>query len=345
MTGDAPHSVWLLSAYQADSHQAWSQWLINNVDLPWQLHSLPGRYFRWRIRGNPLSWLDVLPSEPPAHLLATSMVDLATLKGIMPALAGVPTSLYFHENQFAYPVSGGQHNSVDPLMVQLYSALASDELLFNSQYNRDSFVQGIDALLAKMPDHVPSGIGERLLAKSHILPVPVASIAPQAKRPLIVWPHRWEYDKAPERFEAILTLLASEDVPFELALLGARGKKVAAALANIRRKFAGHIVADGRVSRAEYEILLGQAKVVISTAIHEFQGLAMLEAVSAGAVPVVPDALCYPEQYPAVCRFSSDADAVSRIKLALAGKLPAPNVSAWLEGETKAHWQSWANKR
>jgi len=124
--------IWILSAYHAESHAYWCSWLQNNLPYDRQLFSLPGRHFRWRIRGNPLSWMDSLPDTPPDLIIATSMVDLATLRGLRPEFARVPALLYFHENQFAYPVSAGQHPSIDPQMVQLYAALSATCLAFNS---------------------------------------------------------------------------------------------------------------------------------------------------------------------------------------------------------------------
>ncbi|MDZ7824907.1 MAG: DUF3524 domain-containing protein [Gammaproteobacteria bacterium] len=150
--------VWLLSAYAAPSHRAWAE-RIRALwpQADWHVLELPGRHFRWRIRGNPLSWLDRLPTAPPDLLIATSMVDLATLRGLHPHLTGVPTLYYFHENQFAYPVSEQQVKSVEPQMVQLYGALSSRRLLFNSAFNRDTFLDGVDSLLRRMPDQVPAG--------------------------------------------------------------------------------------------------------------------------------------------------------------------------------------------
>jgi hypothetical protein len=140
--------IWLLSAYRADSHAAWADWLVSNhFSIEWHRLELPGRHFRWRIRGNPLSWLDALPQQTPDLIIATSMVDLATLKGLHPRLANVPAYYYFHENQFAYPVSEQQVQSIEPQMVQLYGALTADRLLFNSAFNRDSFLDGVKSLL------------------------------------------------------------------------------------------------------------------------------------------------------------------------------------------------------
>lgn len=345
--------MWLLSAYRSDSHASWVNWLTRTFEnqIAWRVFELPGRYFRWRIRGNPLSWLDViegaLSDGPPSHIIATSMVDIATLKGLHPELADVPVSLYFHENQFAYPVGDNQHSSVDPLMVQLYGALAAQNCFFNSDYNRDSMLAGVAALMKKLPDEVPAGVVDRIAIKSSVLPVPVDSVKGGKKHPgLILWNHRWEYDKRPDLFESLLVELDRRQCSFSLALLGPRpGNKVPEPLAGIRAKFADCIVADGRVSREEYETLLAAAAVVVSTADHEFQGLSMIEAVSAGAVPVVPDALCYREQYPADCRYvpGDVSSAADRVEAALDNHLAAPDIRDWTSARTATLWSELLN--
>ena len=138
--------------------------------------TLPPRHFNWRIRGNPLSWLNRPELQAQYDLvLATSMVDLATLRGLVPNLTRVPCILYCHENQFAYPESLHQNRPLEPLMVNLYSALACDALVFNSDWNRRSFMHGVEQLLSKMPDQKPAGLLEQLAAKAEVLPVPLSS--------------------------------------------------------------------------------------------------------------------------------------------------------------------------
>jgi hypothetical protein len=87
-------------------------------------------------------------------------VDLAALSGIVPALAPLPTLLYFHENQFDYRLSESAHASIEPEIVNLYSALATQQLVFNSDDNRRTFLSGARALLRKIPDAVPGGMPE-----------------------------------------------------------------------------------------------------------------------------------------------------------------------------------------
>jgi len=336
--------VWLLSAYHADSHAAWTDWLTGHfTDLDWQVRTLPGRHFAWRIRGNPLSWLDALPEQAPDLILATSMVDLATLKGLHPRLSHVPCWLYFHENQFAYPQSERQFRSLDPCMVQLYAALAADRLLFNSRFNRDSFLDGVQALTARLPERLPDGIRARLEARCEVLPVPIRPITAAKSRDhrLIVWNHRWEYDKAPERFTAAMLALGERDVDFRLALLGKRSRAASAALKRIRDQLGARIIADGHLPRDQYENLLGRAGIVVSTAIHEFQGLSVLEAASAGVRPLVPDALCYPEQYPPAYRYPAGELAALTAQLSrwLQGRLPPRfHPTDWLEAGLAPRW-------
>jgi len=340
-----PHLL-LLSAYRADSHAAWADWLCTALPgFDWRQVELPGRHFRWRIRGNPLSWLDELTGPAPDVLVATSMVDLATLRGLHPPLARVPALYYFHENQFAYPIGEHQVRTIEPQMVQLYGALAADQAVFNSRFNRDSFLEGVRQLLARMPDAVPDGIVERLAAKASVLPVPIAPIAPAAAdrdTRLILWNHRWEYDKAPDTFAEAVLELARRGVDFRLALLGARPHRPPPSLQTLRRHLGDRIIADGHVSRAAYQTILGRAGIAVSTALHEFQGLAMLEAVSAGGAPLVPDTLAYTEQYPAAYRYPAGDSAALVHRLAqwlTQGPPAAPDVHPWTEAALLPAWQ------
>ncbi|MDX1269694.1 MAG: DUF3524 domain-containing protein, partial [Oceanisphaera sp.] len=179
-TVEKPVKALLLSAYHAYSHAHWAAELTRELSgIQWTVMSLPPRYFRWRIRGNALSWVfseRERLSQDYDLLLATSMVDLVGLRGLLPKLASVPTVLYFHENQFAYPGSESQDfSAVELQMLTVYSALAADALVFNSAYNRDSFLQGTEDLLRKLPDHNPwQAVMQRLQDSSQVIPVPLS---------------------------------------------------------------------------------------------------------------------------------------------------------------------------
>jgi len=341
-------NIWLLSAYRSDSHASWADWLVNTfTEFNWHKLELPGRHFRWRIRGNPLSWLHQLPEQIPDFILATSMVDLSTLKGLHPRLANIPCIYYFHENQFAYPVSKNQVDFVEPKMVQLYGALAANKLLFNSVYNRDSFLQGVEKLLKRFPDEIPDSVVDTLKDKCDVLPVVISPIEKkEAKnKKLILWNHRWEYDKAPQVFSEALLQLNQINPDFELALLGHRSTIKPDALLGIEQKLGDKIIINEKVSKDEYQQYLSQSAIIVSTAIHEFQGLSVLEAISAGAVPLVPDDLCYREQYADEYRYKAgDSQALAeKLSSWLVAAPQPPDVSYWYNKKIVDNWYALLN--
>lgn len=322
--------VLLLSAYAAHSHERWRQSLQAMFpDWSWQTLSLPPRHFSWRVRGNPLYWAleqRELLEQDYDLVLATSMVDLATLRGLVPALSRLRTVLYFHENQFEYPHRDERHGLLEAQLVSLYSALAADRVLFNSTYNRDSFLAGCSQLLRRLPDYTPQSTCTILREKSAVLPVPLElyslkSVVPAwpgrpgllPHRPLrLVWSARFEHDKGGDRLYLLLQELRHQALDFELAVTGQQFRNTPDVFAQIHREFGSHLVHFGYLdSGDDYRALLRGADMILSTAAHEFQGLAILEAVACGCLPIVPDRLVYPEIYPAPFRYASHPDDVA----------------------------------
>ncbi|WP_045860485.1 tRNA-queuosine alpha-mannosyltransferase domain-containing protein [Teredinibacter purpureus] len=310
--------ILLLSAYDAESHRRWRHGLVANLDHHhWTVLHLPARHFNWRVRGNSLSWgrgEQECLSQPFDLIVATSMVDLSTLKGLVPALATTPTILYFHENQFSYPLTAHQKYVMEPRMVSLYSGLAANKIVFNSDYNRLTFLDGVAELLKKMPDAVPAGIVEELKTKSRVISVPLEQELFQ-KTPLIkpntltiVWNHRWEYDKGPDKLLGVLQALP-EDVSITCHIVGQQFRRVPDTFDVIHNllKSRGWLGAWGFVADpAAYRTLLAQSHVVLSTALHDFQGLSVLDGVAAGCIPLVPDRLAYTELFDSAYRYYSD---------------------------------------
>ena len=101
-------NILLLSAYDAQSHQRWRNGLVSQFpEYQWTVLRLPPRFFSWRLRGNAYSWFMRNKDELDQNydlIIATSMVELSALRGLIPSLAMIRTILYFHENQFAYPL-------------------------------------------------------------------------------------------------------------------------------------------------------------------------------------------------------------------------------------------------
>lgn len=340
--------ILLLSAYDAASHRHWCQWLQSTfTDYHWTCLSLPDRHFYWRVRSNALTFLskysDVL-TAPYDLIIATSMTDLATLKGFIPALSRCPSLVYFHENQFAYPQQNDQRHKSNLINAQLNSVLtatAADRLVFNSVYNRTSFSQGLRAFIKRMPDGIDRQLPDILDARSQVLPVPIISTPCRPgsdndkHMPEIVWNHRWEYDKQPEVFFAALTKLHDEQLPFKLHVMGQTFRESPACFAVAQEYLRDRIITWGYQSRQHYDEVLRRADVVVSTAIHDFQGLGMLEAMHRGCIPVAPDRMAYPEYIPASLRYGID-DEVNALcgllrKLITGPRPPTPDIDAYLD--------------
>lgn len=294
----------LLSGYHAHSQAQWTDYVIAQCDhYEWSLNALPPRYFAWRMRGAPLSFIALNEQSMKENydlLVATSSVDLCTVQSLNRTLADTYSLLYFHENQFAYPKSHQPQSVVDWQMVSIYSAIRADGLLFNSQFNQDTFLTGVDQLLKKLPDLVPSGVVTELEKKSRLLPVAIEDAIPvkRAKSGTthLLWNHRWEWDKQPELLLAFIKELKRRNADFKLTISGQEFRRRPASITELLTDHADVIHQAGFIeSRKDYLEILRQADVVVSTASHEFQGLAVMEAVAHGCTPLLPNALSYPE--------------------------------------------------
>ncbi len=313
--------ILLLSAYDAVSHRYWRQGLAAAFpEHDWTTLSLPPRYFAWRIRGNSLSWAfneGATLRQPYDLLIATSMVDLTGLRGLVPELAHIPTLVYFHENQFAYPESGREFNSVEPQILNLYNALAADRVVFNSAFNRQTLIDGAEKLLRKLPDQVPAGLTTQIATRSTVVPVPLPDEVFLPSRPepgplQLVWNHRWEFDKGPDLLLAAIEAIQRRGIDFRLHVVGQQFRHTPAVFERIQQQLEhnGNLGQWGHIeSVAEYRQLLQRADVVLSTALHDYQGIAVLEGVAAGCTPVVPDRLAYRELFEPCYRYGAEDEA------------------------------------
>lgn len=140
------------------------------------------------------------------------------------------------------------------------------------------------------------------------MPAPTSRRGPaRAAGPLLLWNHRWEHDKGPAAFFAALRRLAGRGVPFRVALCGLRFREAPPEFEESRGWLGERLAHFGPVeARDEYFELLGRCQLAVSTALHEFFGVALVEAVHLGARPLVPDRLAYRELWPAEFRYADD---------------------------------------
>lgn len=234
-------------------------------------------------------------------LLCSDMLDLAAFLGHARHLIGnLPTVVYFHENQLTYPVRHEDERDLHFAVTNLTTAYAADSVWFNSAFHRDEFLGAADDLVRRLPAGLPDNLIPAIRGKTAVEPPGIDSIVPLEARspgPLrILWAARWEFDKRPEDFFSALEILAERRVDFRLNVVGEQFRDVPPVFEKARNRFARRIERWGyQESRQEYIRCLQESDVVVSTAIHEFFGLSVIEAMAAGSQPLLPHRLSYPE--------------------------------------------------
>jgi len=234
-------------------------------------------------------------------LFCSDMLNLAEFMGLAHERVGrLPSVAYFHENQLTYPVRHEDERDYHFVLTNLTTMLAATSVWFNSAFHRDSFVDALPGFLRRMPDHQPFDAIDRILAKSLVQPQGINELPPRGSRkpgPMrILWAARWEFDKNPETFFEAIKMLEARGVAFRISVIGEQFRESPEVFAWAERHYADRIDRWGyQADRKAYEAALREADVMVSTANHEFFGVSVVEAIAAGAYPLLPRRLAYPE--------------------------------------------------
>jgi len=164
----------------------------------------------------------------------------------------------------------------------------------------------------------------------------------------VVWNHRWEYDKNPDLFFRALFELDERGVEFRLIVLGESFKESPPVFEQAQQRLAHRLAHLGYAAdRERYWRLLQEGDIVVSTALHEFFGLSVLEGIAAGCFPLLPNRLAYPELLPlslhAECLYRTDEEFADRLEDLLTH--PLPPVGKRLQAVSKNfHWSERARE-
>ena len=304
-------TVVLVEPYYGGSHRAWADGLVAHSRHEIHLVTHDAAYWRWRLRGSALTLAEDVAAVinrhgPPAVLLATDMVHLAALVGFLRRDLGDPAvALYLHENQLTHPVGPRDRPDEGLALANWLSMAVADRVFVNSDAQLADLRTALPILLGRALDHAHTHRLDEVLGRCEVLPVGVelTGIAPDGhpipEAPLIVWNHRWDHEKRPDRLFSVLHRLADEGLAFRLALAGENLRFDPQEFDAIRARLGDRVVHVGVLDRAGYHRLLASSDVTVSTAEHETFGIAAVEAMAAGCVPLLPDRLSYPEIVPA----------------------------------------------
>jgi glycosyltransferase involved in cell wall biosynthesis len=299
-----------LEPFYGGSHKDFAQGLVSHSKYKIDLFTLPDRFWKWRMRGAALYFVKKIPSLKNYHGLITS--DLMSLSDFK-ALCGQfcpPSMVYFHENQLTYPLAPGESRDFQFGFTDITTALAADRIVFNSRTHFDTFFSKLPVFLNMMPEYQPKWVIDEIRSKADVL-YPgchfpalenIPNALPQADLPpLIVWNHRWEFDKNPAAFFNALDRVLERGLNFRLALLGENFQVVPKEFIAAKERFKNRIVWYGyEASREKYRQWLMQGTIVISTASQENFGISVVEAIRYGCIPLLPNRLSYPEIIPKV---------------------------------------------
>lgn len=299
-------NVLALEPYFGGSHKAFLDGWSGKSCHSWTVLSLPPYKWKWRMRHSAVTFAEQVSEllnngKSWDIIFCSDMLNLAEFLGLAPlCIKKLPTVAYFHENQLTYPARFESERDYQFVVTNMTTALAATSVWFNSSFHRDSFLGALPKFLQKMPDHQLIDAVDKIRNKAQIHP-PGIDIDFSAERKVtgpmrILWAARAEHDKNPEDFFNALKVIKQKGIDFRLGVIGQTFREASAVFGWAKGYFADNIDMWGyQETRDDYKNALAWADLIVSTATHEFFGISAAEAIAAGAYPVLPNRLAYPE--------------------------------------------------
>lgn len=242
-------SVLALDPFHGGSHRQFTKCLTTTSRHQW--HVITGKpvHWKWRMRSAPIDFVHqtrdlVVRVGYPDVLFCTDMLDLPVYLGLLgdSRIQQIPKVVYYHENQWTYPISPNRKIDNHFGYTNLLSAITADEVWFNSQFHLDDFIKGSNNFLKQMPDTRDLHAVHALHTKSRIIP---PGFSPPVDLPAVTnsataecdsqqqpandklaphitvgWVSRWEYDKCPAEFVTFFEFACSRKRQFQYHFIG-----------------------------------------------------------------------------------------------------------------------------
>ena len=330
------------------SHKQWIDSYKNYSSHSIDIISLKGSKWKWRMHGGAITLAheyNCLKKEYDL-ILCSDFLNLPVFLSVCRnKIKETPVIMYFHENQASYPWSPHDQDvqlerDFHYYYINQTSSLVSDWNLFNSQYHLDSYLDGLKKYLMKMPDNRNLKTLKQIKNKSSVLHLGCdlkkylkGKVISVNEKPLILWNHRWEFDKNPELFFRVLIKLKDAGVDFSLAVLGESFNDYPEVFNEIKEKLSDEILHIGYCkSYDDYKRWLWQSDILPVTSMQDFFGVSIMEAVYCNTYPLIPDRLSYVELFNKEANpeifYSTDSELYSKLKLAIKNYSELPSYSS-----------------
>lgn len=326
--------ILLLEPYYGGSHKLWADGLASHSSHSFTVEGLQARFWKWRMHGAAITLYNNCQKDLSSFdlIIVTDMMDVALFRSL--AAPCPPILMYFHENQLAYPWSKGDKDvnkgwDKRYMWINFTSALAADWIWFNSKYNYQSFFENLPLLLRQFPDHNQFEV-EKIKSKSDVMTIGLdlqplyqkKKIKKELSMPVIVWNHRWEYDKNPNLFFESLFTLYVKGCEFFLLILGKKYSRYPSIFNAISEKLPNEryeILPN--LTREEYINKLRSADIIPVTNDQDFFGISTIEGLAAGLTPFLPANLVYDEHVDPINHselfYNDEQDFVHKLELLL----------------------------
>ncbi len=338
----------LIEPFYTGSHKKWSDGFAEFSSHQVKIVGLSGKFWKWRMHGAAITLAKRINNQEEYFdmFLVSDFLDLSLFKSLLlPKYNSSKFSVYFHENQLTYPWSPTDRDvEMDRdnhyAFINYSSALVADKVFFNSSFHKNSFLDALPAFLNQFPDFTNKETIDIISDKSKVLSLALElpKFEDEIKKIAnsILWNHRWEYDKNPSDFFAVLKKLKRDKVDFKLIVLGEKTSKYPEIFDWAKKYFKNEILHWGYAkSNHDYWTWLQKADILPVTSIQDFFGISIVEAMYADVYPLLPDRLVYPEHIPDKHKdshlYTSQEELYERLTNLLTKSRTRKEISKWIE--------------
>ena len=314
MSSFKPLNIVLVEPFFSGSHKSWAEGYQHHSQHNISIISLKGIYWKWRMHGGAITLAKMFNNHIeeeglPDLIIVTDMLNLPVFESFA-NINNIPIVSFFHENQLTYPWSTQDRDKAKKRdhhygFINYTTALRSDKVMFNSRFHKDSFINALKTFLKQFPDHNELSNIDVIAEKSVVSYLGLDlqkfneyKVSNDNEVPIILWNHRWEYDKNPKEFFECLQKIKSQGIPFKLVILGEQFETEMPVFSDARENFSDDIIHMGYCeSFKEYATWLWKANILPVTINQDFFGGSIMEAVFCNTYPLLPKRLTYPELF------------------------------------------------